>query len=1762
MKGGPRAKFQANLAAVRTLRQIQEEGRTTATPEEQAILAKFTGWGQFPGVFNDFWDSSDHGVAFRRHLQADGVSSAEWEKQRGEWAKERDALKGLMTPEEWAAAKRSTLNAHYTHPDIVDAHWQAARRLGFSGGRFLETSAGVGYYLGMMPPEIAGRTRATAVEMDPTTGGMLKHLYPAANVLVQGFQQEHGYPDNHYDLVASNVPFGGYTVHDPKYNRHKANIHDYFFLKSADKVRPGGLMMHITSTGTLDKADAKIREELYKTHDLVAAIRFPGAAHKENAGTDVVTDMIVLRKRLPGEAPGDRSWLETTTVPDPDGGDPIPVNGYFAKNPDQILGRLDRTGTMYQGESSNVSLATPEELSAALGRRVEVAVDDKGKRRFVYDDGTPVPRADIARVGGEAFKRKLAAAVGRLPQNVMASGRAPAKRFEPAVLPAPGEVKDGGFHLRDGKVFVREGSQLTEQKVGKDAAKAIAAHLTVRDAYRAVVAAERAGGTADAERAALNAAYDAFVEAHGPVGAPKNRRLFATDPDAAALRSLEKYDPKTKSAEKADIFTKPVVRSAPKVEKVGSVAEGLGVTLHENGRLDIDHVARLTGQKRDAVGRELVAKGLAYEDPSHGWEPAAHYLSGNVRQKLASARAAAAGDPRFAANVAALEKVQPEDVPHDEIDARLGSPWVPPGDVAAFAGHLMQANPGMFEVKYNAVTGEWSAGFSARAKYLARSALATSTWGTPKADFADLLDAALNNRPIRITYPAGKGEKPVVDRDATDAANEKVQEIKEEFGNWLWADDDRRTRLHRYYNDNFNNIRNLKYDGSHLSMPGSNPAVELRPHQKDFIWRVVTTGRGLAGHEVGTGKTFSMIGAAMELRRLGLARKPAILAKKANVDAIARDAQHMYPGAKILSTADMFDAAKRKQTVARIATGDYDVVVMTHDHFDLLPVRPEVQERFIRTELEELEAVREEAWRESGGKGDAVTKQLDKAKAKLEARLQKALAAEKKDDAVYFEDLGIDQIFVDEAQRYKTLPVYTKMRGIKGVPTGRSQRATGMQMKAQWLQQQNGGRGVVFATGTPISNTMVELYNMQRFLQPDELAQRGIESFDAWANTFGDVVTKHERTATGDYKSVARFARFVNVPELMSITRQMMDVQRADDLKRPDGSPVVKRPKRADKAHVAPASEGTARLMADLKERAEALKKQGGPAVKGGDNMLKICTDGRKGSIDLRLVYANAPDAPDSKANLMVGNVLKIAKENPGQVQMIFTDLARTNELKVMSGGDTDYEEDKEEFPDLNDVLDDMNRPKSGFDLMADVVAKLVKGGIPRDKILDFRALEGKKKDEAVERLKTGDALVAIGGTDTLGTGVNAQDKLLAIHHLDCPWRPADLEQRDGRGWRHGNSNAEVQIHKYVTEKSLDEMLWQGIARKSGFIRQAMTTEQGSARNMAEIDTEELSPEAIMAAASGDPRILRRVELDEDVRKLANAEKRHAYGLKDVERRVRDAEDTEREYRRRIADYQDAIQSVSGEQFRMRVGSQWSGKEFAERTPEARAAIDQFLEAADNSTYQPVASYKGLDVYKDGGRYYFRTPGGAKVLATATGSLAALEHAARNRLRTELESEEGSLAQYQKDTAARRAMIGQAFPKAAELAAKRAELKKLTEELVGKKDDAEGDAGGDAPPPARLSFRYDGANRRFVVAGDAAPADVGVAGDFFVSYDDDTAGWRVFEGRCGLAVGPPAPDVSGAVSAARVRLSLNAARLPAAVAAAVAKSGPSPRHAE
>ena len=1450
--GGPRAKFNDNIKAITTLNRIIAEARP-ATRDEQHTLAKYVGWGMFPQVFD--WANRD-------------------------WRKEREQLQALLSNDDWEAARKSTLNAHYTSPSVVQAMWRMAERMGFGGGRVLEPSVGTGNFFGLLPAGLR-QSKLAGVELDPTTGRIAQLLYPDARVHIKGFQDVK-IPEGFFDLAIGNVPFGDYPVSDKAYNPRNANIHDYFFLKGVRTVRPGGLVMFITSTGTMDKLDPEVRRDLAKHADLVAAVRLPGDAFEKNAGTSVVTDVVILRVREPGEKAAGPAWMNVKSVPDPAGGEAIPVNEYYKDNPQMVLGTLDRSGTMYRGDSKNVT-----------------RTDD--------------------------FEERLEKAIASLPADAMRPAKASEPKRREMVVDSDRARKDGSFILRGGKIAQAIGGEVVEVEVSPADQQRIEGMMDIRDALVAVFDAQATGQSEAVRRSAratLNRVYDKFVKKHGPLHSRANLAAFEPDPDSPVILALEKWNPKTKKATKADAFEKDTVRSYDRPTKADTVGEALGITLNERGVIDMARISELLGLDHAAAGQRMIDSGLVFLDPSGGYVTKDQYLSGNVKAKLADAREAAAVDDKFKGNVTALEAVQPADIPHDEIVPKMGAVWITPDDYAAFAAHLMDLGPSGVTVQM-LPTGRWVV--EGRGVFGKSGAKALQVWGTEDVPFIDIFEHALNGTSPAV-YDRIDKDTRVLNQDKTAGALAKVQDVKERFADWIWEDDARRERLHRYYNDTYNNTRLIEHDGSFLTFPGMNPAVTPRKHQVNAVWATIQQGRILYAHEVGTGKTITQIAAAMEMKRMGLAKKPAIVVLKSTIDHFVRDAQKLYPGARILSTADMFDAKNRKRAISKIATGDWDIVIMTHDNMDMLPMKNEQVARFIQDEIDELETAK----RGMAGdkKGSRIVKEMEKAKLKLEVRLKEAIEGGKgQDDAVTFEETGIDFIFVDEAHRYKSLPVYTSQQRVKGIPQSRSDRATTMWMRTRWLYEQNNGRGVAFATGTPIANTVAELYNLSRYLQPDAMKQRGLWAFDAWSRQFTDLVTRMEFKATGKYEAVTRMLEYVNLPELNQMVREVMDVQFADGMG-------IDRPNRKDSVIAVSPTEDQIAYMADLADRAKAVKKR--EVEPHEDNMLAISNDGRKVSLDPRLLDAQQEDHPAYKVNRAAREILRISKENPGKIQLVFSDMG-------------------------------VNKTAWGFSVFDDLRKKLAAGGIPADKVLLFtEEMTETAREKAIDRLRSGDALVGMGSTERMGTGINVQDHLIALHHLDVPWLPASLEQRDGRGWRQGNTNPDIFIIRYVTERTFDQWMWQLVDGKKKFITKFMRSGPG-VRSVRDEDGEQLTEAQVMAIASGDPRILEKVSLEDDIRGLEGAKRRH-------EREIVRARDSIRSAKASAAHYLKAVEAAKkdaetaaqhrGKDFTVQV----EGKTYADREAGTKALVQAVNDTASSSAvkYQgeevPVGHYKGFDI--------------------------------------------------------------------------------------------------------------------------------------------------------------------------------------------------------
>jgi len=1403
------------------LRRLEADKRP-ATDDEKAVLVRYVGWGGLPQVFD--------------------VNSREWFKEQVQLSK-------LLTDEEHASARASTLNAHYTSPAVVCQMYAALARFGFRQGRILEPACGLGHFIGLMPDQMHAHSQITGVEIDLLTARIAKALYPEADIRRQPFEEAR-LADGFYDVAISNIPFGDYQPFDPRFNVFKFPIHDYFFAAALEKVRPGGLLLFITSKGTLDKQDSTLREYLAQRTELVGAIRLPNDAFKRNANTEVTTDIVMLRKLNPGESPSGPAWKQTAEYVN-NKGESIYINEYFVQHPRMMLGTMKLSGSMYR-------------------------------------DNEPTLVSDGRDLGDALLK-----ALGELPRNIY---RAQKQFVAPPSLdqtfPAPDYVKPNAFVMVHDEVAIRVADSLkTLPTLPAETKVRIRRLIRVRDAVRECLRSQLDGSDEAAIVAArdrLNQTYDSFISRFGPISTRTNTRAFHGDPDLPLLLSLEVYDEETNRARKTTIFHERTIHHQKPVESVATPQEALIVSLNEKGRVDLDHMSALLGRSEDEFLPEL--KGAIFLNPqSNEWETDDQYLSGNVRDKLEVAMGACLADQRFRENVNALKAVQPEDLSATEIDARLGSSWIPAEDIETFCQELI--NPTGIEVSHAPAIGTWVVS----GDYFARHSVANTTeWGTDRAGALDLIQDALNLRTPTVYDKDPKSDRFLVNPEATEGARDKQQKIKERFKEWVWQHDERRERLVRKYNDEFNNVRLRTFSGDHLTLPGASQVVTLRPHQKAGVWRILQTPNTLLGHVVGAGKTYTMVAAGMELKRLGLARKPLFVVPNHMLGQFSSELLTLYPGANILVAGkEDFEAGKRRQLMSRIATGNWDAVIVTHSGFERIPLSDETKKAFFREQLHDLEmAIREQR----AGKNDRrIVKDLERAKKRLETRLKLLLAEEKKDNTLTFEELGVDRLFIDEAQYFKNLFYVSKMTRIAGLPQTASERAFDLFLKTHYIQQINGGAGVVFATGTPVSNTMAELFTMQRYLQMAALTKLRLHHFDSWAATFGEPVTAMELAPDGaGYRLNTRFARFVNVPELMQQFRQVADIQTAQTLKLP--TPAL----RNGKATIirAPATPELKAIVSGLADRAEKLRK--GRVDPRVDNMLKITTEGRKAALDLRLVNASARDHPESKANLVVHEIFRIWQE---------TEAGRLTQL----------------------VFCDLSTPKeSQFSVYNDVKAKLVIAGVPANEIAFIQDYDSDAAKLALFKdVRSGKVRILMGSTQKMGSGTNVQERLVALHHLDAPWRPADVEQREGRILRQGNRNAEVQIYQYVTEGSFDAYMWQTLETKAKFIHQVMTG-RNDLRHIEDIDGAALTYAEVKAIASGNPLVIEKAHIDAELGRLSRLRAQHyetQYRIRNTIRRT--AEEIEVLTGRIENLHKDieARQPTRGDAFRIRI----EGTEYTDR---------------------------------------------------------------------------------------------------------------------------------------------------------------------------------------------------------------------------------------
>ena len=1370
-EGGAKQKYARNIEAIRTLFRLEEEHRG-ATAEEQQVLSQYVGWGGLADAFDPGKDS---------------------------WAKEYAELKGLLSEDEYAAARSSTLNAHYTSPTVIRGIYDAVERMGFRSGNILEPSMGVGNFFGMLPDTMQD-SRLYGVELDSITGRIAKKLYPQADITVAGFETTDR--RDFYDLAVGNVPFGNYKVNDKAYNKLGFSIHNYFFAKAIDQVRPGGVVAFVTSRYTMDSKDSTARKHMAERADLLGAIRLPNNAFKANAGTDVVSDIIFLQKR---DRPADiePAWVQLGKTEDG-----FAINQYFVDHPEMILGELTTESTQYGREELTVA---PIEGAVLADQLAEAVQHIEGQYVEVEVETPDVADAEVER----------------------------------KTLPADPDVKNFSYAVVDGEVYYRENSIMTQVELSDNAKARVTGMVELRQIVNQLIQ-EQLDDYPDedikATQAKLNTAYDAFTAKYGLLNDRKNGRLFEDDSSYYLLCSLENLDENKQLKSKADMFTKRTIRPEHTITSVDTPSEALAVSIGEHGRVDLPYMAELLGSPGDYERITTELQGVIFKDPSAdadepeaGWQTADEYLSGNVRNKLRMAQLAAESHPEFKINVEALTKAQPKDLEASEIDIRLGATWLNPAIVQQFMMETFQPPyriryNNLIQVRYSPFTSEWRIGNKSAAGMY--DIMSTETYGTHRANAYKILEDTLNLRDCRIydTIEEDGKERRVLNQKETMLAQQKQQAIKDTFAGWVWQDPQRRNLLVKQYNELFNSTRPREYDGSHIHFVGMNPEVNLQEHQRNAVAHVLYGGNTLLAHEVGAGKSFEMAASAMESKRLGLCQKSLFVVPNHLTEQWASEFLRLYPNAKLLVTSKKdFEPANRKRFCARIATGDYDAVIIGHSQFEKIPLSAERQARIIEDQIEEIEKAIAEAKEQSGE--HFTVKQMEKTRKTLEVKLKKLQSTDRKDDVVTFEQLGVDRLFVDESQNYKNLYLYTKMRNVAGLSTSEAQKSSDMFGKCRYLDEVTGGRGVIFATGTPISNSMTEMYTLMRYLQYSTLQQKQLTHFDAWASTFGETTTAIELAPEGTgYRARTRFAKFFNLPELMNMFKEAADIKTSDQLHLPV-------PEAKFETVVVKPSEIQQDMVKSLSERAAEV--HSGAVDPSVDNMLKITSDGRKIGLDQRLMNPLTPDDPDSKLNACVDNVLRIWNETKEDnlTQLIFCD---------------------------------MSTPKGdgSFNVYDDIRTKLLAAGVPESEVefIHNADTEGKKAD-LFSKVRSGKVRVLLGSTAKMGAGTNVQTLLVAVHHLDVGWRPSDMTQRNGRIIRQGNKNKQVYVYNYVTEGTFDAYLWQTLENKQKFISQIMTS-KSPMRSCDDVDEQALSYAEVKALCAGDPRIREKMDLDVQVAKL------------------------------------------------------------------------------------------------------------------------------------------------------------------------------------------------------------------------------------------------------------------------------------------------------
>ena len=1365
-EGGPKQKFARNMEAIKTLFQLESENRN-ATPEEQEILSNYVGWGGLADAFDP---------------------------DKGNWAQEYTTLKNLLSEDEYAAARASTLNAHYTSPTVIRSIYDAVGQMGFETGNILEPAMGIGNFFGMLPPEMQS-SRLYGVELDSITGRIAQRLYPNAEIKVAGFETTDR--RDFYDLAVGNVPFGNYKVSDKPYDKLGFSIHNYFFAKALDQVRPGGVVAFVTSRYTMDSKNSDARRYLAQRAELLGAIRLPNDAFKKNAGTEVVSDIIFLQKRdhtidiVP-------DWVHLNRTEEGH-----TMNSYFVDHPEMVLGDTVLESTPYGKDDITVRPIPGAELSDLLKEAVSHI---KGTYQAVE-----IPEAD--------------------------------KGKEAETIPATPDVKNFSYAVVDGEVYFRENSIMRHVELNEKAKDRVKGMVELRGIVNELIEyqlEDYPDEMISQKQAELNEAYDAFTAKNGLINNRANGQAFSDDSSYYLLCSLENVDEDGNLKSKADMFTKRTIKPERRVTSVDTPSEALAISIGERGKVDLPFMAQLLGTPEDYEAIQTGLRGVIFKDPMApddvevGWQTADEYLSGDVRSKLRIAQMAANRDSAFNINVEALQKAQPKDLDASEIDVRLGATWIDADYIQQFMEETFETPYYLrrsIEVKFSEMTAEWRINGKSSPSY--NDVAAYVTYGTDRANAYRILEETLNLKDIRIydTIEDADGkQKRVLNKKETTLAQQKQQAIKDAFQDWVWKDPRRREALVTKYNELFNSTRPREYDGSHIRFGGMNPDITLREHQRNAIAHVLYGGNTLLAHEVGAGKTFEMAASAMESKRLGLSQKSMFVVPNHLTLQWANEFLHLYPSAKLLvATKKDFETANRKKFCARIATGDYDAVIIGHSQFEKIPLSAERQERQLQEQIDEIEGAIAELKYQRGE--NFTIKQMEKTRKSLEARLDKLLAADRKDDVITFEQLGVDRLFVDESHAFKNLFLYTKMRNVAGLSTSEAQKSSDMFMKCRYMDEITGGRGVIFATGTPVSNSMTELYTVMRYLQYGTLQKKNLTHFDSWASTFGETTTAIELAPEGTgYRARTRFAKFFNLPELMNMFKEVADIKTSDQLNLPV-------PEAKFETVVVQPSEHQQDMVAELSERAAAV--HAGIVDPSEDNMLKITSDGRKLGLDQRLMNPLLPDDPDSKLNACMGNVLRIWQDGQADklTQLVFCDLSTPK----------------------NDGT---------FNVYDDIKTKLIANGVPAEEVafIHDADTEAKKKD-LFAKVRTGQVRVLLGSTQKMGAGTNVQDKLVAVHHLDVGWRPSDMTQRNGRIIRQGNQNKEVQVYQYVTEGTFDAYLYQTLENKQKFISQIMTS-KSPVRSCDDVDEQALSYAEIKALCAGNPLIKEKMDLDIDVARL------------------------------------------------------------------------------------------------------------------------------------------------------------------------------------------------------------------------------------------------------------------------------------------------------